>query len=73
MCLELNQHICISVDGKWSSWGAYGSCSETCGPGTKSRSRSCNNPAPAHGGAACAGSGTESVNCVITSCSTGKH
>ena len=47
----------IPVDGRWSD---YGACSATCGPGTKTKS--CNNPAPADGGASCTGDGTADCN-----------
>jgi hypothetical protein len=39
-----------AVNGNWS---AYGTCSVTCGGGTQVRT--CSNPAPSNGGAACVG------------------
>ena len=68
------------VDGGWTakSYRDWGSCSETaCGSsGSRERSwtRSCTNPAPAHGGADCAGadSGTDSEVCHGNSCAGGK-
>eukprot|EP00105_Crassostrea_gigas_P023961 XP_011444035.1 PREDICTED: SCO-spondin isoform X3 [Crassostrea gigas] len=56
------------VDGNWGSWGSYGACSVTCASGTKSRSRSCNNPAPAGGGSNCVGSSTSSATCTLSAC-----
>jgi len=56
------------VNGKWGSYGSYGSCSKTCGGGSKSRSRSCNNPAPKNGGAQCSGSATQSATCNTQAC-----
>jgi hypothetical protein len=41
------------VHGKWGAWGAWSSCSEMCGNGISTRYKSCNNPAPAHGGSYC--------------------
>ena len=35
------------VNGDWGVWGAWSTCSMTCGSGTRARSRSCDNPAPA--------------------------
>ncbi|XP_066931095.1 properdin-like isoform X1 [Clytia hemisphaerica] len=56
------------VNGKWGSYGSYGSCSKTCGGGSKSRSRSCNNPAPKNGGSQCSGSATQSATCNTQAC-----
>lgn len=58
----------LTVDGNWGSWGSYGACSVTCASGTKSRSRSCNNPAPAGGGSNCVGSSTSSATCTLSAC-----
>ncbi|XP_067677776.1 A disintegrin and metalloproteinase with thrombospondin motifs adt-1-like [Haliotis asinina] len=53
-----NEQVC-PVDGGWSNWRetSRGSCSVTCGDGaqTINRTRSCNNPLPSNGGAACSG------------------
>jgi len=45
------------IDGGWS---AFDSCTQFCGSG--SQSRTCTNPAPAHGGANCPGSPTGVCN-----------
>ncbi len=42
------------VDGGWSEW-TDSACSSPCGAGTYTRSRSCNSPSPANGGASCEG------------------
>lgn len=44
------------VDGVWSPWSIWTNCSQTCGSGTQTRNRSCENPKPAYGGKACFGS-----------------
>ncbi|XP_068604859.1 complement component C8 beta chain [Brachionichthys hirsutus] len=49
----------IAIDGSWSCWGAWSSCSG----GAKSRSRQCSNPAPGNGGLACRGLQQESTDC----------
>ena len=56
------------VDGNWGSWGSYGSCSVTCATGDQTKTRSCNNPTPAHNGNQCSGSGTSSKTCTMVAC-----
>ncbi|XP_022809858.1 uncharacterized protein LOC111346861 [Stylophora pistillata] len=46
-----------AIDGGYSEWKDWGICSATCGGGTRSRSRSCNNPVPQNGGADCSSLG----------------
>ena len=41
------------VDGGYTMWGNYSTCTKTCGNGTKYRTRNCSNPSPAHGGPDC--------------------
>ncbi|CAG2214239.1 Hemicentin-1,Coadhesin,Thrombospondin-2,Thrombospondin-1,Mucin-like protein [Mytilus edulis] len=61
-----NTHNC-PVNGEWSDWTASG-CTAACGGGSMSYSRTCNNPAPAHGGDDCSGSRTKSESCNTQSC-----
>ncbi|KAI8492290.1 hypothetical protein Bbelb_301870 [Branchiostoma belcheri] len=55
--------VTCPVDGGWSNWGPWSDCSETCGVGSRSRSRTCTNPVPANGGADCVGSAQEAQQC----------
>lgn len=47
-----NENPC-PVNGGFTEWGSWTSCSMTCGDGKKTRSRTCNNPVPANGGKSC--------------------
>ncbi|XP_066268291.1 coadhesin-like [Branchiostoma lanceolatum] len=56
-------------DGGWSDW-VDGECSVTCGDGTQTRTRTCDNPAPENGGADCDGDASEVVACSEDPCPT---
>lgn len=56
------------INGGWSSWSSWSSCSQSCGGGTQTRTRTCTNPAPSGGGATCSGSSTETQSCNTQSC-----
>ena len=58
----------IPVDGSWTSWASWASCSETCGGGVQSRTRSCSNPAPQYGGANCVGMSSSTQQCNTQNC-----
>ncbi|KAI0210648.1 hypothetical protein LSAT2_004598 [Lamellibrachia satsuma] len=60
--------ISMPVDGQWSDWDAWTKCTKTCGSGTKSRSRLCNDPEPLNGGRSCAGNATATTKCARWSC-----
>ena len=59
-----------SVDGGWSEYGGWSDCSPKCGleGGTQTRTRNCDNPTPAHGGADCEGGQSETQSCDIDPC-----
>ena len=64
--LECNHEyfLCyLIVDGGWSLFGEWGSCSLTCGGGVQDRQRTCTNPSPAFGGRPCDGSSMETRFC----------
>ncbi|XP_040264776.1 hemicentin-1 isoform X1 [Bufo bufo] len=56
------------VDGIWSSWQAWGACSKTCGKGTQTRMRVCNNPPPSFDGSPCEGQDTQTQICSDRQC-----
>ena len=59
------------VDGGWSDFGDWSKCSADCGDGVQTRSRSCNNPAPANDGADCVGEETQTRWCTKGACPGG--
>ena len=62
------------VNGGWSQWSSYSTCSNSCGVGDQSRYRSCNNPSPSNGGSTCAGVSTETIHCHTEACPcSGSH
>ena len=66
--------IVILVDGKWSRWGKWGTCSVSCGRGIQTRTRACNNPAPQNGGKECDSDGSiaeQTRPCNKKDCPTG--
>ncbi|XP_058970157.2 uncharacterized protein [Pocillopora verrucosa] len=59
------------LDGGWSSWSPWETCSKTCGISGGSvlrRSRICNQPPPMNGGASCPGNDTEVTKACFTPC-----
>ena len=67
-----NQHEC-SIDGGWSTWSLPSACSKSCDTGTRTRTRACNNPAPALGGDPCSGDTSLEEFCNTHDCSTVVH
>ena len=57
-----------TVDGGWGDWSDWSECSAECDGGTQTRSKKCNNPAPANGGADCEGEDTETRECNTQTC-----
>lgn len=57
-----------SVDGNWTSWSKWHTCSKTCGNGFQKRMRNCTNPAPANGGRPCNGISMETKICTMKPC-----
>jgi hypothetical protein len=58
----------INVDGGWSDWEEWGSCSTTCDEGVSLRYRSCNSPVKAYGGRDCQGQMIQRKKCQISKC-----
>ncbi|XP_070579556.1 uncharacterized protein [Ptychodera flava] len=56
------------LDGGWSEWGLWSTCSSGCGEGRANRRRYCNNPTPMNGGALCKGPLLEDKKCFDDRC-----
>ena len=60
-------HYFVLVDCGWTPWTSWTDCSQTCGAGNKTRSRSVANTAHS-GGLNCAGTASETQQCTIIEC-----
>ena len=60
-------HSLLSVNGGWTEWSEP-ACPVTCGGASKTRTRTCTNPAPADGGADCDGVKKETESCGTAMC-----
>lgn len=52
-----------SVNGSWSDWAEWSSCSSSCDGGVRSRVRLCNDPLPLCDGNECEGRNEEVEDC----------
>lgn len=60
---------CQPLHGGWSDWSRWGGCNKKCGRGATTRTRSCSNPTPQHGGRVCKGQASQSRACFLNRCS----
>jgi len=79
---HIQQFSCISMSGilysscssigtiGWTSWSGWGTCSSTCGIGTQSRTRTCQNPLASALNSSCTGDSTDYRTCTNSSCKT---
>ncbi|XP_062578075.1 coadhesin-like [Saccostrea cucullata] len=73
-CVGLDEEgiLCLNkpcpIDGAWSAWSRYSTCSVSCGGGNRERNRTCNNPEPSNGGRDCTGNSTMSETCNTSIC-----
>ncbi|XP_054372235.1 LOW QUALITY PROTEIN: A disintegrin and metalloproteinase with thrombospondin motifs 7 [Molothrus ater] len=56
------------IDGGWSSWSAWASCSRSCGAGVQSAERHCSHPTPKYGGRYCLGERKRFRICNVRRC-----
>ncbi|XP_076623258.1 uncharacterized protein LOC143342858, partial [Colletes latitarsis] len=62
-----------SINGMWSPWTVWTSCSSSCGIGTQLRNRMCSNPSPSGSGMSCSGSASEVRQCFSKPCTVKSH
>ncbi|XP_019629856.1 PREDICTED: SCO-spondin-like [Branchiostoma belcheri] len=66
--------ICSSLPcvlSYWSAWSEWSGCSASCGEGTQTRTRACENVAPCQGCDTCPGVSTEEQSCNVQTCPGG--
>ena len=51
----------ITVNGVWGEFAEWNDCPVSCGGGERSRVRTCDSPAPAHGGNDCTVDGSSNT------------
>ncbi|XP_060578403.1 sushi, nidogen and EGF-like domain-containing protein 1 [Ruditapes philippinarum] len=56
------------VNGNWSDWTAWSSCSRSCGSGNQTRFRQCDSPSPGPGGRPCEGDEFDGKPCNLSKC-----
>ena len=56
------------ADGEWTPWSEWTACSASCGPGTRFRTRECDDPPPQYGGRDCVGESNETCSCNEQEC-----
>ena len=62
-----------TVNGGWSDWSRWSSCTKSCGAGSQERSRTCTRPPPSYGGKTCLGSTWEKQMCNRQPCPGKNH
>ena len=65
-------YVSSAVNGNYTDWSEWRSCSTTCGVGVKARNRTCTNPMPQFGGKSCEEQGlglpNEAKHCYMRQC-----
>lgn len=61
--MQCDTGIHCPIDGSWSPWSPFSTCSSTCGLGEHKRFRTCSEPQPQFGGLDCIGPDVEILEC----------
>ncbi|CAE1284085.1 ADAMTS18 [Acanthosepion pharaonis] len=72
-CVKFGKSGPKPIDGQWSSWSEWSTCSRSCGGGVTNRERECNKPFPQYGGKQCEGVANVSMLCNDQDCPYGRH
>lgn len=59
----------LSVNGGWTAWSQWSTCSAKCDSGVQIRERFCKSPSPLHGGSKCQGPHIQTRDCNSHPCS----
>lgn len=65
---KLCETIPCPVNGMWSEWTGWSSCSATCGHAKTQKFRFCTNPSPSNGGTDCSGLNSNETACILADC-----
>ncbi|KAK9869843.1 hypothetical protein WA026_003569 [Henosepilachna vigintioctopunctata] len=69
-CIQVGERP-AAVNGGWGKWTTPTECSRTCGGGTSTSKRECDNPTPANGGRYCIGERKKVTTCNMQPCPQG--
>ncbi|RUS77227.1 hypothetical protein EGW08_015019 [Elysia chlorotica] len=58
----------VPVDGNWSLWSGWSTCTSNCNKGLQTRKRGCDNPVPMRNGRHCVGNNKEWRLCNVHEC-----
>ncbi|KAG9342275.1 hypothetical protein JZ751_016777, partial [Albula glossodonta] len=72
MCVNKEMEM-WPLHGEWGPWGPYTACSRSCGGGTRSTTRDCNQPEPRNGGRFCVGRRMKFRSCNTEPCPRGQR
>ena len=65
---NLQLRIISVVHGGWATWEPWSTCSPDCHEESRTRTRTCTNPAPEHDGNDCVGDNKENTTCIKSHC-----
>eukprot|EP00794_Sanderia_malayensis_P015856 gene15856-17454_t len=67
-CIDKHSSHSQVIDGSWSTWSEFNTCTRPCGGGVSYRERQCQDPKPKNGGKFCEGDSREYRICNARTC-----